>query len=139
MSRTVKIKHEGVVVDCDNEYISIEITGETNCRECCVKSMCTLSDDKAKIVQVENKGFNLMESGAKVNLIGKKILGLRSVWVCYLIPLTILLISILSLYILDLEELLIGLGALAALVVYYLIIFLSGDRMKKEWSFTVEK
>jgi len=137
--KTDNIEHEGVILDIDSDYISVEILNKAACASCHSKSMCSMSDVKAKVIQVENRGFELYEKGERVNVLLKRSLGFKALWISYLIPLIILLVLLLALSAVGVKELLIGLSILAFLALYYFIVYLLRDKIKKEFIFIVEK
>jgi positive regulator of sigma E activity len=139
MNKIDNIEHEGVIIDIDREYISVEILSHAACSSCNAKSMCSMSEVKAKVIQVENKGFTLFKNGEKVNVLLKRSLGFRALWISYLIPLIILLLLLLALSGFGIDELSIGLSILASLVIYYFAVYLMRDKIKKEFIFTIEK
>ncbi|MEN6618662.1 MAG: SoxR reducing system RseC family protein [Rikenellaceae bacterium] len=133
------IEHEGVILDIDRDYISVEILNKSACSSCNAKSMCSMSDVKAKIIQIENRGFIFYEKGERVNVILKRSLGFKALWISYLIPLIILLVLLVALSAIGVNELLIGLSILVSLALYYFVVYLLRDKIKKEFIFTVEK
>ncbi len=137
--KTDNIEHEGVILDIDSDYISVEILNKAACASCNAKQMCSMSEVKAKIIQVENRGFTLYEKGERVNVLLKRSLGFKALWISYLIPLIILLVLLLALSAVGVEELLIALSILTFLALYYYVVYLLRDKIKKEFIFIVEK
>ncbi|OFY42670.1 MAG: hypothetical protein A2X18_13330 [Bacteroidetes bacterium GWF2_40_14] len=137
--KTDNIEHEGVILDIDSDYISVEIMNKAACVSCNAKQMCSMSEVKAKVIQVENSGFVLYEKGERVNVLLRRSLGFKALWISYLIPLIILLVLLLALSAVGVTELLIGLSILAFLALYYFIVYLLRDKIKKEFIFIVEK
>lgn len=133
------IAHEGIILDIDSDYISVEIMNKSACASCNAKSMCSMSDVKAKVIQVENRGFTLYEKGEKVNVLLRRSLGFKALWISYLIPLIILLVLLLTLSAIGVKELLIGLSILVFLALYYFIVYLLRNKIKNEFIFIVEK
>lgn len=133
------IEHEGIILDIDSDYISVEIMNKSACASCNAKSMCSMSDVKAKVIQVENRGFTLYEKGEKVNVLLRRSLGFKALWISYLIPLIILLVLLLTLSAVGVKELLIGLSILVFLALYYFIVYLLRNKIKNEFIFIVEK
>ncbi|MFA6334965.1 MAG: SoxR reducing system RseC family protein [Bacteroidales bacterium] len=139
MKSNDRIEHEGIIIDIDMEYISVEILSKSACSSCQAKSMCSLSDMKTKVIQVENRGFDLFETGERVNVIMKKSLGFKALWISFLIPLVVLLVLLVTLSALSVGELSIGLVILASLALYYFIVYLLRNKIKKDFIFTVGK
>jgi len=134
-----RIEHEGVIIGIDSDFISVEILSQSACSSCNAKSMCSMSEVKAKIIQVENRGFNLYEKGERVNVLLKRSLGFRALWISYLIPLIILLVLLMVLSTVSVNELSMGLSVLAIIALYYFVVYLLRDKIKKDFIFTVEK
>ena len=134
-----RIEHEGVIIGIDSDFISVEILSQSACSSCNAKSMCSMSEVKAKIIQVENRGFNLYEKGERVNVLLKRSLGFRALWISYLIPLIILLVLLVVLSTVSVDELLMGLSVLAIIALYYFVVYLLRDKIKKDFIFTIEK
>jgi sigma-E factor negative regulatory protein RseC len=77
--------------------------------------------------------------GEKVNLLLKRTLGYRALWLSYLVPLLILLVLLISLSTVGFSELAVGLSIIGAISLYYIIIWLFRDKLKREFVFTIEK
>ena len=133
------IDHQGRVIEANASYISVEILNKSACASCHAKGACSLGDVKAKVVEVQNSGADLFQIGEIVNVKLKKTLGYKALWFSYLIPLIILMVLLLSLQAFGLSEPVIGLSIIGAVSLYYLIIWLLRDRLKKEFIFIVEK
>ncbi|PKO99683.1 MAG: hypothetical protein CVU13_03925 [Bacteroidetes bacterium HGW-Bacteroidetes-8] len=139
MSKQDYVNHEGIITSIDINYITVEILNKSACSSCHAKGVCTLGDVKVKEVDVENTGFDTYEVGEKVNLLLKKTLGYRALWLSYLIPLLILLVLLISLSTVGFSELAVGLSIIGAISLYYIIIWLFRDKLKREFVFTIEK
>ncbi|MFA6769739.1 MAG: SoxR reducing system RseC family protein [Bacteroidales bacterium] len=133
------IDHQGVVIEVNPTYISVEILNKSACASCHAKGVCILGDAKTKIIEVENMGKDFFSIGEAVNVKLKKSLGYKALWFSYLIPLIILMVLLLSLHAIGLSEPIIGLSIIGAISLYYLVIWLLRDRLKKEFIFVVEK
>ena len=81
----------------------------------------------------------MYQVGEEVLVVMKKTLGLRAVWISYVIPLIILMILLLSLPYLNFSELGAGLMAILGISLYYVGVFLFKDRLAKEFTFAIEK
>ncbi len=133
------IDHQGEVIEVNSAYISVEIINKSACSSCHAKGVCSLGDMKAKVIEVENSGIDIFNVGEIVNVKLKKSLGYRALWFSYLIPLIILMVLLLSLHAVGLSEPIIGLSIIGAISLYYLVIWLIRERLKKEFIFVVEK
>ena len=68
----------------------------------------------------------------------KMTMGLKAVWISYVIPLIILMILILSLSSVFEKEYICGLTAIAGVGIYYFVIWLLRDRLKNEFTFYIK-
>ena len=66
-------------------------------------------------------------------------MGLKAVWISYVIPLAILMILILSLSAVTVHEVYAGLGAVAGVALYYLVIYLFRDKLSKDFVFYIKE
>ena len=134
------ISHEGRVIAIDQECISVEFINKSACVSCHAKSVCMASDEKIKIIQVENSieyvDYNV---GDVVNILLKRSMGFKAVWLFYVIPLLILMVLLLSLSALKTNELIIGAVIVALLSSYYFVIYLCRDKLSKDFVFAIEK
>jgi len=133
------IEHQGEIIEIGIDNIMVEIISQSACSSCNAKSMCSMSEAESKVVEVENKGYEMFEVGETVNVILRKSLGFKALYISYLIPLLILILILLSLSSFGIGELTTGLSIIIALAVYYIGVYLLRDRFKREFVFTIEK
>lgn len=66
-------------------------------------------------------------------------LGLKAVWLCYLVPLLVFMVVMFTLSKLGLGDLAVGLSSVASVVLYYLILYIIRDRISNEYVFVLKK
>ena len=76
--------------------------------------------------------------GEEVKVCTKMTMGLKAVWISYVIPLAVLMILILSLSGIFENEALRGLVAIAGVCVYYFLVWLFRDKLKNEFTFYIK-
>ena len=132
------VEHEGYILNKENDHYNVRIMVKSACTDCHIKSACTLSDMSEKIIEVKDDGKEY-KANEKVMIVMKSSLGLRAVMLAYIIPFIIILGSlILSLKITANE----GMSAAIALlmvVLYYLILYLKKDVLKKSFRYFMRK
>ncbi len=133
------IEHQGEVVDIDSEYITVEIISHSACASCSSKSVCHLGETESKIIQIPNGGGEEYEVGERVNVLLKRSMGYKALWLSYIVPLVIMMVLLLVLSALKVSEPVMGLGVLLSLALYYLGVYVMRNRIKKEIIFTIEK
>lgn len=133
-----EISHKGVIVSIDRYVTEVEIIRSSACSSCHVKSLCGMSDSEKKIVPVPTDAFAMRNVGDEVELCMKSSMGAKAVWISYVIPLVILMAVVLLLSAFKLPELVVGLGAIAGVALYYLVILCLRDRLKNEFEFYIK-
>ncbi len=132
-----EISHRGKITAITPELTTIEIISTSACAECHAKGMCGMSESKVKEISVPTDPYSSHEVGDEVDVVLKKSMGLKAVWISYVIPLFILMILILSLSSVTGNEAFVGLGSIAGVALYYLIIYLFRDRLAKDFVFYI--
>ena len=77
--------------------------------------------------------------GDTVEVCTKMSMGLKAVWISYVIPLAVLMILILSLSPVFENEYLCGLASVAGVAIYYFGIWLFRDRLSNEFVFYIKE
>lgn len=138
MRTSDEIAHEGRIVSVGSQSTTVEIISESACSSCHAKSLCSISESKAKTIEVPTTSLD-WEVGQSVDVILKKTMGYKAVWVAYVIPLIIMVAVLLICTTSGTSELVAGLCSIAAIALYYLGIWLFADKLKKEYSFYIRK
>jgi len=132
------IEHTGIIESIQDHRFRILITQQSACSECDVKGACTISGQQEKIVEVESFDSSF-KVGEKVLLVGKNTFGLLAVFLAFVIPFILILITLVSLQSLVSNEIISGGIALFILVPYYLILSLFNKRLKTKFNFEIKK
>lgn len=131
------IRHSGKVVDITPTSILVEIIAEDACSSCHAAGLCSMSEVKKKLVEVPVvTGY---EIGEEVWVNMKRSMGMKAVWIAYVMPLMLLIISVLGASALGVNELLCGVSALSVIAVYYLGVYLLRNKLKNEYTFYIKK
>ncbi len=133
-----EISHKGVIRSITPELTTVEILSTSACAECHAKGMCGMSESKVKEISVPTDPYSEHEIGDEVEVVLRKSMGLKAVWISYVIPLFILMILILSLSSVTVHEVYAGLGAIAGVALYYLLIYAFRDRLAKDFVFYIK-
>lgn len=137
-----RIEHEGIVTSVDKDFISVEIVNKSACAGCHAKSVCAASDSETRIIEIAHDISTLAgdyQVGDKVNVVMKGSLGVKALWICFVLPLAILLAAIFVFYLVGFTELQRGLWALACVAVYYIGIIPFRKKLSKVFTFSIEK
>ena len=137
-----RIEHEGKVVSVDKDYIGVEIVNKSACAACHAKGVCGAADESIKIVEVAQDIMTLTEDyhvGETVNVVMRPQMGTQAVWIAYVVPLIVLMSAVLVFWLCGASELVMGIGSLGILAVYYFIVFLCRNKISKIFTFSIEK
>ena len=138
MAKKNEIAHTGKVIEVGPEFTTVEIVASSACSSCHAKGLCGMSEEQEKLIMVPTDGFADIKEGDEVKVLTKMTMGLKAVWISYVIPLAILMILILSLSAVFEKEFLCGLAAVAGVAVYYFGIWLLRDRLSNEFVFYIK-
>lgn len=133
-----EIEHKGIVVSADAQLTRVEIVRSSACSVCHAKELCGFSEEEKKIVEVPSNGFNMHDVGDEVVLCMKKSMGMKAVWIAYVIPLAILVVTVLLASFLGASEPVMGLAALGAVALYYFVIWCMRDKLNDEFIFYIK-
>ena len=137
-----RIEHEGKVVSVDKDYIAVEILNKSACAACHAKGVCGASDEAVKVVEVAQDITTLTEDyqvGETVNVVMSSAMGTQAIGLAYVVPLLVLMLSILVFSLCGAGEVLMGLGSLGAVALYYLGVFFYRKKISKIFIFSIEK
>ena len=129
--------HSGKILEINPDFTTVQIIVSSACAACHAKSMCGMSEDEEKVIMVPTDPYADHQVGDEVQVMTKMTMGLKAVWISYVIPLAILMILILSLSSVIGNELLLGLVAIAGVALYYFFIWLFRDKLSNEFVFYI--
>ena len=134
-----QVKHKGKVVSITPQLTTVEIVSHAACSECHAASVCGLSEYTEKAIQVPTSPYSKYGVGDEVQVVLKASMGMKAVWIAYFLPLMILLGVALGLIALGVSEVWAGIAGIAAVSVYYFVIWLLRDRFRNEYVFSIEE
>jgi sigma-E factor negative regulatory protein RseC len=133
------IIHPGIVESVSSDKVLVRILSQSACSSCHAKGACSVSEVEEKLIEVEDVKTGNWKSGQQVMVKMEQSLGLKAVFLGYMLPLIVLIISvIIFLFILNNE----GLAALLSIMMllpYYLVLYLFRDRLRKKFRFRIEE
>ncbi|MDA3890865.1 MAG: SoxR reducing system RseC family protein [Salinivirgaceae bacterium] len=130
------ISHKGIVTSVSNNIILVSITNMSACSSCHAKGACNASDMQEKVVEVaSNKKLNI---GDAVVITGKESMGFKALFLGYLFPFILVLLTLIIGTVLSFKETTAGLLALSVLVPYYFVLYVTKDRIKKSFIFEIQ-
>lgn len=137
MAKKNEITHTGKIMEINPDFTTVQIVVSSACSECHAKGLCGMSEEQDKIIMVPTDPYTVRSVGDEVMVKTKMTMGLKAVWISYVIPLIILMILILSLSIVMDNEFLRGGTAVAGVGIYYFIIWLFKDKLSDQFEFYI--
>ena len=131
------VSHKGKIVRMTPQVTTVSILQHAACGECHAAGLCGMAELAEKTVEVPTDPYAGYGVGDEVEVLLKASMGMKAVWLCYAIPLVILLAVILGLMALHVPEVPAGLAGLAAIGLYYLALYLFRDKLRNEYAFTI--
>ena len=133
------IKHRGRVEKVEGSHVVVRIVQTSACSACSIKGHCNSSESKEKLIDVfeVNASYQI---GEEVVLLGTTSMGMQAVLLAFGVPLVILIVALgVTMHLTDGDALVSSLVGLLSIVPYYFAIHFNKDKLKKTFSFTIEK
>ena len=133
------IKHRGRVEKVEGSHVVVRIVQTSACSACSIKGHCNASESKEKLIDVfeVNASYQI---GEEVVLLGTTSMGMQAVLLAFGVPLVILIVALgVTMHLTDGNALVSSLVGLLSIVPYYFAIHFNKDKLKKTFSFTIEK
>lgn len=138
MAASQDIAHIGKIVDITPEFTTVEIISHSACSSCHAEGLCGMSDAVKKAIQLPTVPGN-WTVGQEVNVMLRKSMGFKAVWLAYMIPLLVLLAVLLILVNMGVADLVAGLIAIGAVAFYYLVLALFRNKLANDYSFYIKE
>lgn len=133
------IEHKGVITSISENEMQVSIMSKSACASCSVKGACNVSEIDDKIVDVTVINPENYSIGETVKIYYNQSLGFRALFLGYVLPFIIILTVLIISMAITQNEALSGILAISSTVPYYVIIYFQKSRLKKTFSFSVEK
>lgn len=138
MNSSKDVSHTGKIVKMTPQVTTVAILQHGACAQCHAAGLCGMGDVAEKAVEVPTDPYASYKVGDEVEVILKASMGMKAVYLAYLIPLVVLLAVILGLIGLGVGEVPAGLSGMAAVGVYYLLLWLFREKLQNEYIFTIK-
>lgn len=137
-----QITHPGRILEITPDFTTVQIIVSSACSSCHAKGLCGMSEAEEKIIMVPTDPYSEHKVGDEVQVMTRMTMGLKAVWISYVVPLAVLMILILTLsaFLGDSahREIIAGLGALGGVAVYYLAVWLLRGKLQNEFVFYIK-
>lgn len=133
-----RIEHEGVVVGDTEGVLRVSLSVGSACGSCRAAKLCNSSEAQEKVVEARRDVGCHAAIGGRVRVVGEARLGMQAVGLAYGVPLLLLVAGVVLGKTLLGSDAAGGLVALAALVPWYMALYLCRSRLRRNFSFTAQ-
>jgi sigma-E factor negative regulatory protein RseC len=130
------INHDGIVQKADERSVTVSIISSAACSGCHAEGSCSMSGKEEKIIEVRGKYD--VSTGDRVVVLMKQSMGFTALFLGYLLPLLIVIITLIILISVKIPELSAGLSSLAVLIPYYSALWFLRNRINEKFTFTLK-
>ena len=138
MSKKNEIVHAGRILEITPDFTTVQIIVSSACSSCHAKGLCGMSEEEEKVIMLPTDPYATYNVGDEVQVCTKMAMGLKAVWISYVIPLAVLMILILSLSGVIGNEVYRALVAIGGVAVYYFFIWLFREKLSNEFTFYIK-
>jgi len=136
MSESI-ITHQGVIESVLLSSVNVRIISASACSACHANGACNASDMQEKIIEANPRGKEF-KVGEWVTVVSKESMGFKALFLGYVLPFLVVLITLIITTMLSFTELTAGLLSIGMLVPYYAILYLTKDKIKKSFIFEIQ-
>ncbi|MFZ5431225.1 MAG: SoxR reducing system RseC family protein [Bacteroidota bacterium] len=132
------LRHTGIVKAVTPTSLIVSIVNQSACSGCHAKGACNVADMQEKDIEV-TRFRKEYKPGNMVTVIFRESSGLKALFLGYILPFLILLLTLIVAIEVTGNEFQGAFIALGMLVPYYIVLFLSKDKLKKAFTFELEE
>ncbi len=132
------VTHPGTVRKIVGNKVEISVISKAGCVSCSLNNVCSVSDMKEKIIEVDLSQIKHYNEGDNVVVEMKQSYGTWAVLLGYFFPFLILFLGLILFLHFGLDQGLAGVLAIALLFPYYGILYLLRDFFKKRFRYHIQ-
>ena len=133
-----RIRHSGVVESIEEGCVHVRIVQTSSCAACKVAGYCNAAESKEKMIDVYCDAVADYKIGQQVTVSTSGQVAVKALLWAFGVPFVLLRAMLILVLLLTGNEGWAALGALAALVPYYALLWLWRDKMRQQLVFTIE-
>lgn len=133
-----RITHSGVVDSVEDGCVHVRIVQTSACAACKVASYCNAAESKEKMIDVYCDNVAAYKVGQQVIVSTSGQVAAKALLWAFGVPFVLLMVVLVLVLLLTGNEGWAALGALVALVPYYIILWLLRDKMREQLAFRIE-
>lgn len=132
------IEHLGRIEGMNGNKVLVNFISQSACASCQAKGVCSVSEVQEKSIETDKPGFEF-QIGDQVKIILQQSMGFKALFLAYIFPLILVLISLFVLSAVLKNEGLAGILSLCGIAAYYTALFINREKIDKQFSFILRK
>jgi positive regulator of sigma E activity len=129
------VSHPGVIKKIEGDKAEVSVISKASCISCSLKNVCSVSDMKEKIIEVDVSELGQHSEGENVVVEMKQSYGTWAVLLGYFFPFLVLFFGLMLFLHFGLDQGLAGILAIALLIPYYGLLYLMRGFFKKRFHY----
>ncbi len=126
-----------VILSVKGDLARVQFINESACASCHAKSACGAADTKLYEVDARIPQGESFAVGEEVRVAVHNQQGYFAIFLGYVLPFLLLMLALVVTNLLGASELVMALGMLGVLAVYYFVLYLLRSRVSRRFSFTI--
>jgi len=133
------VQHTGKVISVNEDSVDVVVEAPDACIGCKAKDICITGEGKEKQISVYTPSAYDYAVGEEVEVSMEQVMGMKAVFIAYMLPFLLVFFSLLIMIQTGLGELLSGSVALAMLALYYVGLYIFRNKIEREIVFKIGK
>ncbi|MEE1322676.1 MAG: SoxR reducing system RseC family protein [Bacteroidales bacterium] len=134
------VEQKGIVIKKQEDKVIVKIEQKSTCSSCHARGACTSLDKKDKEIEIKTKDTANYNIGDEVIITISTKLGLKAVFIAFVLPLILLVIALfLSIKLFSLTQSLSALVSLLVVAAYYFFLYKQNLFLSKEFNFLIKE
>jgi sigma-E factor negative regulatory protein RseC len=138
MNTSVCFEQRGIIESVNDKRIIVRIDRGSACGHCGAQGLCNLAESTERSIEVNNS-TQTFYVGEWVRVTMSRSMGNKAILLGYLIPFILLISTLLILSAYGLPDWIAGLVSLSILIPYYIILYITRERLRRTFSFSIHK
>ncbi len=132
------VTHSGIVRKIEGGKAEVSVISKASCVSCSLNNVCSVSDMKEKIIEVDVSQVRQYSEGDNVVVEMKQSYGVWAVLLGYFFPFLVLFLGLILFLHFGLDQGLAGILAIALLIPYYGVLYLLRHFFKKHFRYQIQ-